>query len=67
MNMAFTLRKTTSGVLFFLGLSFIWVSCALLQLREEPKSAKKSIVLVGAVSSTLSVDEMPVVVAAYSE
>ena len=38
-----------------------------MQLREDDKTAKASIVLVGTVSSTLSFSEIPVVVAAYSK
>ena len=64
--MAFTPRKIICSLLFFSVLSSLLVGCTLMQLREETKIAKKSIVLVGTVSSTLSLGKMPVVVAAYS-
>ena len=65
--MTFTLRKMICSLLFFFGLSSLLVGCTLMQVREDTKVAKTSIALVGTVSSTLSFDEMPVVVAAYSK
>ncbi|MBI9092789.1 MAG: alpha/beta hydrolase [Desulfobacterium sp.] len=67
MDMIFTHRKMICSVLFFFVLSSLSIGCTLIQLREDVKRAKTSIVLVGTVSSTLSVSEMPVVVAAYSK
>lgn len=58
-------RKMIFSVLFFVEISSLLVGCTLMQLKEETKIAKTSIVLVGIVSSTLSSCEMPVVVAAY--
>lgn len=65
--MTFTPRKTICSLLFFFELSSLLVGCTLMQLREETKIAKTSLVLVGTVSSTLSFGETPVVVAAYSK
>ena len=47
-------------------LSFLLAGCTFVQLSKENAFAKKSVVLVGIVSSTLSSHDMPVVVAAYS-
>ncbi len=65
--MAFKLRKMIFSFLFFFVLSFLLPGCTLMQVREDAKILKTSIALVGTVSSTLSFDEMPVVVAAYSK
>ena len=65
--MAFSSQKTMSGLVFFVTLSFLLSSCALLQVREEVNTLQKSTVFVGIVSSTLSDHDMPVVVAAYSK
>ena len=63
----FTPQRTIFNLIFFVLLSFLLAGCTLMQLREETKIAKTSIVLVGTVSGTLSSGEMPVVVAAYSK
>ena len=65
--MTFTPQKTIYSVTFFLMLSFLLTGCTFMQLREETKFAKKSVVLVGNVSSTNSFRDMPVIVAAYSK
>lgn len=64
-------KKLTPIILFyylaiFVILSFLSAGCALLQVREDANTLQKSIVLVGIVSSPLSYQNMPVVVAAYS-
>ncbi len=48
-------------------LSFLFAGCALLQVREDVNALKKSTVFVGIVSSPLSYQDMPVIVAAYSK
>lgn len=48
-------------------LSFLFVGCALMQVKEEVKTLQESTVLVGMVSSPVSYHDMPVVVAAYSK
>ena len=65
--MTFTYWKTVFCLLFFSVLSSSLVGCTLVQLREETKVMKKTIVFVGIVSSEPSLGEMPVVVAAYSK
>ena len=67
MKIHFIHAKTLCALLFFIVLSSLLVGCTLIQLRKITKIAKTSIVLVGTVSSMLPIDEMPVVVAAYSK
>jgi hypothetical protein len=66
-NMLFTHWKMVSRFFCWLGISSLLVGCTLIQLREETKIAKTSIILVGTISSKPSFSEMPVVVAAYSK
>ncbi|PLY01562.1 MAG: hypothetical protein C0623_05270, partial [Desulfuromonas sp.] len=48
-------------------LTILMAGCAFLHLKEEEAFTQQSVVLVGSVSSTLSPQEMPVVVVAYSK
>lgn len=66
-NMTFSLQKSIGSLALLFFFSFLLTGCAFMQLREETKFAKKSAVLVGNVSSTVSSSDLPVVVAAYSK
>ncbi len=67
MNKAFSPLILYRWLIFLLILSFVFLGCTLLQVREEVKTLQKSTVLVGIVSSPLPHHDMPVVVAAYSK
>ena len=67
MNMTLSPTKTICSLILFSILSFLLSGCAFLQLKEEAEFAKKSVVLVGVVSSPLTFSDTPVVVAAYSK
>ena len=67
MNETFAPLSSFCRWIFLFMLSFLLVGCTLLQVREEVNTLQDSTVLVGIVSSPLSYDDMPVVVAAYSK
>jgi hypothetical protein len=63
--MRFHPQKTLSKITILSTLSFLLAGCAFMQLSQETQILQNSTVLVGTVSSTLPLRDMPVVVAAY--
>ena len=67
MSITFIFPKLICRIAIPLMLSFLLAGCAFMKVKEETEFAKKSNVLVGNLSSTLSFLGMPVIVAAYSK
>ena len=67
MSIIFISPKLICKIAIPLTLFFLLAGCAFMKVKEETKFAKKSNVLVGNLSSTLSFYGMPVIVAAYSK
>ncbi len=66
MKKMLTSRKAILSLTALSLLCSLFVSCKLMQVREDVKTLQESVVLVGVVSSTVSYEDMPVVVAAYA-
>lgn len=66
MNKAFSPPILFCYLTFLLMLSFLFAGCTFIQVSEDVNTLQKSIVFVGIVSSPISYQDTPIVVAAYS-